>query len=347
MARWLLPLLLVVLFTACSSPAERRERVFAQVATALDSGDPGRALAILEATLAHDPRDAAIRAQMAEIKLDLGQAASALQTLEALPGDVIAQPEYTRLLARAMVAGRRPWQALPLVLALERQGKAEPELVNKLLRQLARSGEVEVDLPPTWRRRLFRRELAENRTAVALGSWRRLPEEDPQRAEFFDLLLEKALRQENDTLLVDLPELRELPASPFKLLARHRLAVIRGTVGAVAQIEEEFLEHFPDHPERYSMLLGTARRKVRGGQPAAGLELARSAAALAPERPEPLVEQGLALSILERPKEARQVFELVLAISPHNPVARQFLAKKQGTGAPVSIRFEATGVDDL
>lgn len=343
----LISLLLAFLLAACSSPAERRQKVFQQSTAALDSGDPERALTILRATLAHDPRDAVLRARLATIELDLGHAGNARQTLEALPSDVIAQPEYTQLLARAFVANQQPWQALPLMLAMERQGKANPQLVDKLLRQLAHSGEVEVALPTAWRMRLLRRELAAGKPAQALDSWRRLQAGTLGRGELFDLILQRALRRNLDTLLLDLPELDESPVTPWKLLARHRLVTRQGTVGAVAGLEEEFLERFPEHPERYPMLLGVAQRKVRGGQVEEGLELARRAAKIAPERPEPLVEQGLAFTLLERPDEARQAFELALALAPHNTVARQFLNTTRSAGSPLSIRFEATGMGDL
>ena len=271
--RFLLPVL--VLLAGCVSIEERRERVFSQVQTALDAGEADRALAILRSALNYDPRDAALRLRLAEVQLELGQAYAARGTLESLPGDVSKTPEHGRLLAHALVDSGQTWQALPLVIALERKEEVDPDLVHRLLEQLSRHDVVNAEIPVPWRRRLVRRKLIAGNSSAALLSWRRLPRDDPRREEYFEKILEQALTQNDGSLLQDLPELRKATPSPWTLLARHRLALADGVAGEIAALEDEFLDRFPQHAHRYPILLGKARRSIRRGQYHEGLHLAR------------------------------------------------------------------------
>jgi predicted Zn-dependent protease len=341
---WIVLVVLVLVLTACTSVEERRTRVLEQSTTALDRGDATTAVALLESSLRYDPRDPVLRHRLAEVHLHLGNAYDAWSALAERPGDAPTAPGTTTLEAQILLECDRPYEALPRLLALERRGEADPQMVNRLLDQLARRGGARSELPAPWRRRLVHHLLAAHQGAAAVETWRRLPPEDAQRPALFEHILELLLRSpEGDEVLRSLRELDDADASAPVLLARHRRAVLEGNGGTMERIEERFLTLYPNHPDRYPIVLARTRRALRRNALEEALGLARQAATLAPQRPEPLLEEAFALRALDRPDEARRSLEMVLALDPNNATALGLLrTDAEGGTAPVVLRVEAS-----
>ena len=337
----LLPLLALLALTACTTVEERRQQVIDRSTAALERGDANTAVAVLESSLRYDPRDPVLRHHLAEVQLRLGHAAAAWTTLSGRPGDAPRDDATTALEARILVECHRPLEALPRLLALERRGEADPQLVHRLIDQLARRGGVRSELPTPWRERLVRRLLAEGQGATAVETWRRLPPDVPNRNALFEQILELLLRsREGDTVLPTLRELDQAQGSATVLLARHRRAALEGAGGTMEGIEEHFLELYPNHPDRYPMVLAQARRALQSDVPEQALDLARQAATLDPRRPEPLLEEAFALRALGRDEQARLRFERVLALDPHNTIARSLLQTQGEGGSGLVLRVE-------
>lgn len=329
-----------LLLAACVSPSERRARSFKAAAAAMEIGQTERAVSLLENTLSFDPRDYEARRRLAVVELGRQQESRAFQALQGLPGDVEPDDAYRELEARVLVEVGRWERALPLVLAIERQRGAGQDLIDDLLLGVSRWN-PNVDLPQAWLRRVFDFQLDDKKIPAALRTARRLAE--PQRSEALDLLFQAVLECAC-SLNERLPELREEPGSPWKLLLLHRRLMARGAGGKAAVVEQDFLAKFPGHSERFRILLSKARRDVRMGKSEEGLDAALQAAALEPEHVEPQIEKGLALAALGRKREAVEAFDLALAIDPNHTVARRFLdrlEKAKGQN-PVTLRIETT-----
>lgn len=332
-------LLVSLLWGACVSPTERRSHTLQAAEQAVRSGRSDRAVALLENILSFDPRDLEARRRMVALELDRNNHGRAYLALQGLPGDVEPDRAFRQLEARVLVAIGDWSRALPLMIALDQQGAADLELIEDLLQGLS-GWDPGVELPTDWSRQLFAIQLAGDQLSEAARTARRLPE--PARLQALDALFE-AVYFCDCSLGDDLPELEEEPTSAWKMLIRHRWLLARGAGGRAAALERDFLARFSDHPERFPIVLSKARREIRQGNPAMGLESARQAAALEPTRVEPVVEKGLALIALDRRPEAIEAFDLALAIDPANPVGRRFVERLGGarSGHPLTVRIEA------
>ncbi len=333
---WLVPALFCI---ACVSPEVRQQRSLAAAEEALRTGQTDRAASLLAGSLSFDPRDVEARQRLAALELERGLPVEAYRVLRGLPGDVVPGDDFRRLQAEVLMAIGDWARALPLVSALDQQGVAEAELVDEMLRGVARWNHG-VDLPQPWLGRLFEILVEERSLIAALATVERL--EEPARSRALDTWYREAVDCAC-VLELDLPELEDEPLTPWKLLIHHRRLVARGAGGKAAEVERDFLGRFPEHPERFRFLLSRARRQNRLGHHEEGLAAALEAASLEPERAGPQVEKGLALAALGRREEALLAFELALAIDPSHRVAQRFFERLVGSEStqPVTLRIEA------
>lgn len=333
---WVLPALLWV---ACVSPEERQLRSLAAAEEALRSGQTDRAASLLESSLSFDPRDFETRRRLASLELGRRRPGEAHRVLRGLPGDVSPDDAFRRLEAEVLVAIRDWPRALALVSALDRRGEVDPELIDDLLVGV-NAWNPEVGLPQPWEQRLFEIQMETRALIAALATAKRL--EEPLLSRALDTWYREAIDC-TCALEVDLPGLEEEPRSPWKLLIHHRRLVARGAGGQAAEVEHEFLARFPEHPERFRILISRARRENRLGHHEEGLAAALEAASLEPERVGPQVEKGLALVALGRRGEALRAFDLALAIEPSHRVAQRFLDRLTDTESskPLTLRIEA------
>ena len=330
-------LFLIVLVAACLSPEERRERFHESAEKAIADGDLARAVSVLEAGLAYDPRDLNLRLRLAEIHAEHLNFPAACRTLSAKPQDVAADWNFRRQLARCRLETGRLGQAGDILLVLERAGELEDGLLDTWLDQAAERFHPPAQrYPAAWHRGWLERLLAAGHledvmSRIDRDNLGRAHLDMADRDQLLNRVLEEAVHRPNiDFLKPHLSTLRR-QETPVRLLLEHRL-IAAERPGKAAQIEDRFLDLFPDHPARFAILLAKARREVRRGQPERGLALADEAVALNPDHPDPFVERGIALRALGRENEAVLAFELALGLAPDHPVARQL--RTAGAASP-------------
>ncbi|MEM9593138.1 MAG: tetratricopeptide repeat protein [Acidobacteriota bacterium] len=339
-----------LLTCGCASPEARRQGAFARADAALAAGDANRAAAILGAQLAYDPRDVSTAGRLAALWLDEGRPLDAVAALEAVPADTDPGPEVRALMARARLGAGQGKRAAALFAQLDGRFGVEPQELDRLLELLACRPETWPPKPPaTWTRRLLDHQLRAGCLDAAVELWRRgLPADAPPSGgpapeALLDRLLRRLVLAGEVELLLRLPERGAPPETPWKLLARHHLLLQRGAEGEAKRVEDRFLDRFPDHPQRFRVLLVSARREIRAGRFGAGLERAQEAAALEPSRVGPLIEQALALDGLGRPREADRVLEQALALEPNSPALQRLTdpRRKGGSAAGrIELRFQ-------
>jgi tetratricopeptide (TPR) repeat protein len=243
----------------------------------------------------------------------------------------------------------RCFERCALVLAgLEREGALAPELKLELLREVARdehSSALDVArlVPIAWVCQLVPLCLSSGQLSEAVACLELLREDDPARAGLTDQVLRHAV--ENDLLgkIEHRPELFQSGETPWQLLVHHRLLLRRNQWAPAVAIEQTFVERYPDHPQRYEILLAMARRAVRTGHHQVGLSRADEAIQLHPDRTEAMVVKGRALQGLGRHRQARLVFEQVLDVQPDHPVALRIMAADdQSEPSSIDLRLTAT-----
>ena len=356
----ILPALLVLLLSGCTSPEEHRRRTVEMADEMLARGDRSAAVAALEGFLRYDPRDLAVTVRLAQLDLDDGEAHAALRRLEGLPSEAPRQGElgddYFEALTRARVHAGCVEQALPMLLARPDLSEADPKLVDVFLERSYLTPHLDLpDLPEAWRARRVEGLIRQGHLAAALDQWRRLASADTRLVE---LLFQAALARSELNLLRQAEEVHAEPPTPWKLLARHRLFLERAEEGEAAEVERQFLSRYPGHPRRFDVLMSRLRRENRSGRPNEALRLADEATALRPSDLAAMVERALALRSLGRMDRARSQLEQVLAQDPTYEAARMLLhrddearrekrdkeaGKNAGTLSRLELKLEAGG----
>lgn len=323
-----LALLFVATTLGCTSGEQRRRSVLEAADALLARGDRTGAVTALEGLLVRDPRDVAAVVRLAELDLEAGRYGRALDRLRSLPGDVPRPAAYFEALREAQVYAGPLEPALSLLLAsADRPEEIEPDLVTTLIdRSIDQPWRNLPALPQAWRVRRAERLMHAGHLDEAREEMRRLPA-DAESARLLEVLIQAAMERDALAFLRATEELNREPATPWKLLARHRLLMERGDEGEAAQLEQRFLRRFPGHPRRYDVLVSRARRENRSGSPEAALRLADEALRLRPSKVEPLMEKSLALRELGRGAESEAALELVLALEPGNRLATLLLER--------------------
>ena len=328
-----IPILMLCGLTACSSVEERRQATLDRAEYLLDLGDTPKALQVLDSFLSYDPRDPVIHHRMAEIHFDEGRPGQAVAILESIPGDVDLGVDSSDLLVRALVAGGHLRRATAILKRAEADSPAGEEremvaeTVEELLLALAEHGVPDrVKLPAHWWSRVVLLQLEKQRLPSAIRNLEKVTD-----AELRDSLAERifaqGLSRQEVELFRPMKELTQPPWSAWKLLVRHRLLTGVGQEDEAAVVEKEFLRLHSNHPKRFDMLLMSSRRHARAGEVNRSLELAQEASALRPTRPEPLVEQALALKALDRRQDAEQALETALSLVPDFRPAKNLLKR--------------------
>lgn len=343
----LLPVALLPLAVSagCVSVDERRQTTLERAETLLDRGDRAKALGVLDAFLAFDPRDQIVRRHMARIHLDAANPGQALAVLEALPGDVDRQTETHGIWTEALVAAGRYRQAATMLQRAEARGEPDPAARRDLLQALARCCSAgEVPMPEPWLEELVGLMIDGFRLDAAIVGLAEI--QDPARRDelaerLFQAAMARPLESRDIKRFRTVEALHRAPDSPWKLLLRHRLMMQDGLEDEAARLEDRFLSLYQDHPRRFHMLLSAGRRSLRAGDADAGLTLAREAATLKPNRPEPLLDQALAFKALDRTGEAERALETALALQPDFRPARDLLARldRRSGDADSSLRL--------
>lgn len=335
---------------ACGSANDRKQAALDQSEDFLLMGDSRRAVSVLEGFLTYDPRDTDVLARLAQAHLDGGHPGKALYTLQSVPGDVDGSAVGLDLWLRVLLANGELNRSGAMLKRLEASGEAPEDLLRELWTQLAWNGIPRgFDLPDPWRLRVVEEQLRLQLPRHALDTLESAGERPANQEALYRKLLETLIRQtldhNDEELLRRLNALPSLPSGAWTLLLRHRLLQIDGRQGEAGELEERFLSAYAKHPLRYHMLLSAARREIRSGRAESGLERSREAAFLQPTRPEPLVEQALALRVMGRDEEAEQILEMALGMAPDHAAARRLLqradqrADRADRPAPAELRL--------
>jgi tetratricopeptide (TPR) repeat protein len=341
------PALLLCIATACSSPEQRRQLALQEADTAVAAGDLDRAVAALREHLRFAPNDLTVRTRLALLLEQQSRSCQALELLTSLPDHVALDLPARQALGRLLL-GCRCFERCALVLvALEREAALAPEVKQELLREVARdkhgsAQEVARLVPAAWVRQLVLLCLSSGQLGEAIACLAQLPSDDPDRVDLTGQVLRHAY--ENDLLgkIEHKPELLEPGETPWQLLAHHQLLLRRNQWAPAIAIEQTFAERYPDHPQRYEILLAMARRAVRTGRYTLGLERADEAIRLNPDRTDALVVKGRALQSLGRNRQARLIFEQVLDTQPDHPVALRMVADERSEPSSIDLHLTAT-----
>lgn len=314
---------------SCYDPEARRQEILARAEAHEATGDLEGAADILEGALSADPRDVPVRRALAEHWRRRGDLREAKRVLGGLPSDVPRDAAYQLALTRLSVEIAPVRSAALALPVLESAEELDPMTRDRFLRRWVRSGadpELLEPLSATTRLAAVELLIAEERLISAAEAWRVLAAEEARGGQLLDALVEAALRAETWTALEELePELRVLQ-TPGAELALHRVLVRRGAWAEAEALEHDFLERYPDHPQRYALILTRARRESRSGSPEEGLRLAREAARLRPDRADGFVEQAVALQALGRDDEALGAVNSALLVEPSHKVALRLAA---------------------
>lgn len=347
-------LALAWVLVACTTADERRQRTIELAEQLLTQGDRATAAATLESFLRYDPRDLVVTVRLSRLELDGGNVARALSRLEALPADAPRDAKYFEVLTRAQILAGRVEQALPLLLARPELADGDPTLVDTLVARTAQLPHLTLpELPAPWRTRRVKKLIRAGRLHVALAQWRLLPEDQGDKGELLEHLIQAALAKGETDLLRRAEEVHtEESVTPWKLLARHRLFLERGAEGEAAAVERLFLQRYSGHPERFDVLMSLLQRENRRGRADQALRLAEEAVSLRPSAVDAMVERALALRSLGRKDAARAQLELVLALDPDHRAARLLLRRDdeaRRNGEPgtaigkLELKLEASG----
>jgi predicted Zn-dependent protease len=313
---------------ACTPPAQRRTRALELADLAVAAGDSARAEAELRRFLAYAPRDVPVATRLASLLDRRGRSREAAQLFTSLPDDVVMDAASREVLAAVLIHDRQLRRGAEVLAALEAEGVAEAEIVDELVRALARRGgnpAAERAMPARWRHRLVEMLVAAGSTDPAAAAVLRLAADDPHRERLRDAVLERVLTAGSVELLRRHPGLLEGAQTPAVLLASHQMLVADSRWGAAQEIEKRFLDRYGDHPQRCDILLAMTRRLLVTGTPEAALERADEALRLDPRRSDVLVAKALALRLMDRDRDARAVLEMVLDVDPDNPTARRLV----------------------
>ena len=317
----------------------------------LREGRTAAALAVLETLRREQPADVDVARRMAVLLLDDGRAADARRVLAALPTPELTAPDLGLLRARAEIGSGdyAAAAATAKVLPEDAGVRAREQLIDAMVedQHLRLRGEVARALPPAWRGELCDRLVGARRLDVAADGIESVAG-PTLRAKLVERWAGRALEAGDLETLRRHEGLLDGDDLPVKLRARHRLLLDRGRWDEAERLEERLLRLFPDDPGSADIALWRARRLVRSGHPAAGLEAAERAVALDPARPEALLERALALDALGRVEDARRAFRTLQAVDAENPLARAYLASPPGEAAggsvgTFSVRIEARG----
>jgi tetratricopeptide (TPR) repeat protein len=329
---------------ACSSPEQRREQALHAAEQAIATGDLGQAETRLREHLRYAPGDMAVRTRLAQLLEQQSRCREALPLLSSLPAGVEPDLAARQTLGQLLLSCRRFTRCAPVLVALEAEGALQPGRKQELLRAVARDSsapEVARLVPAAWSHELVLLCLQAGRLDEAINCIDQLAPDDPERIGLTDQVLRHAVQNNQLGSLEHSPELYQQGATPWQLLAHHRVLLKRDRWTSAIAVEQAFVKRYPDHPQRYEILLAMARRAVSTGHYLVGLERADEAIQLDPGRSAALVVKGRALQGLGRDQEARQAFELVLDLQPDHPVAQRMLEERAGNST-VDLQFTAT-----
>jgi tetratricopeptide (TPR) repeat protein len=340
-----LPMLLCLcMAAACSSPEQRREQALREAEQAVAIGELGQAETGLREHLRYAPGDITVRTRLAQLLEQQGRSCEALPLLGSLPAGVEPDLPARQALGQLLLSCRRFTRCAPVLVALEAEGALQPGRKEELLRAVARdrsAPEVARLVPASWSHELVLLCLQAGKLEEAIGCIEQLPIDDPERIGLTDQVLRHAVQNNQLKPLEHSPELYQQGATPWQLLAHHRVLLKRDQWTSAIAIEQAFVERYPEHPQRYEILLAMARRAVATGHYLIGLERADEAIQLDPGRCAALVVKGRALQGIGRDQEARQVFELVLDLQSDHPVAQRMLEEKTD-GSTIDLHLTAT-----
>jgi len=334
--RWFLFCVLLI-GAACLSPAERQAALFAQADAAAKAGDLPRAIAQLKTAVGYDPSDVEAVTRLAEVLIGADLAWEAKVLLDRFPADAKRDDRFLNLKARLLIRFGRLAEALPILLALDARGGADPTTVEAAVEAwVARKAEPAQlpDLPSAWRLALVGLSLEGQDPDLAAQWLRTLPGDSIQEEKLSERVLAAVLQSDDPELSDSVVALAEIGKSANKALILRRNLVSKRNWPELHRVEERFLADYPGHAVWAEVALAKAWRLLRGGDPAAAERLADQVAALDPHSVEPLVVRGLALRERGREGEARKALELALALDPTNVAARRaLLGQEQEPGA--------------
>jgi len=338
--------LLVLLSAACLSPKERQAALFAQADGAAKAGDLPRAIAKLRAAVGYDPSDVEAVTRLADllVRANLGHEAERL--LDEFPADAQRDGSFRNLRVRLLTRSGRVAQALPILLALDQHGGAEPATVLAAIEAWAAKGTTPAEapgLPNDWRLALAGRILDGKNAGLAAVWLRTLPGESAQEEDLTDRLLVEVLRSEGTALSESVVALAESGDTANKSLVLRRHLTTNKNWAEVSRVEERFLAEHIGHSSWTEVALATAWRALRAGEHRAAERLANQVAAIDPVSVEPLVVRGLALRGRGLEVEARKALELALALDPKNATARMALSGSERNQDAIQIDLNLRG----
>ncbi|MBP9144502.1 MAG: tetratricopeptide repeat protein [Thermoanaerobaculia bacterium] len=334
--RWFLFCVLLI-GAACLSPAERQAALFAQADAAAKAGDLPRAIAQLKTAVGYDPSDVEAVTRLAEVLIGADLAWEAKVLLDRFPADAKRDDRFLNLKARLLIRFGRLAEALPILLALDARGGADPTTVEAAVEAwVARKAEPAEfpDLPGAWRLALVG-ECLEGQDPDLAAQWlRTVPGDSSQEEKLSERVLAAVLQSDDSDLSDSVVALAGIGDTANKALTLRRHLASRKNWSELHRVEERFLADYPGHSAWSEVALAKAWRSLRAGDPQAAERLAAKVAALDPESVEPLVVRGLALRERGREGEARKALELALALDPTNVTARRaLLGQEQEPGA--------------
>ncbi|MEO7795762.1 MAG: tetratricopeptide repeat protein [Thermoanaerobaculia bacterium] len=343
--RWALYCVLLA-GAACLSPEERQAALFAQANAAEQAGDLPRAIASLKAAVGYDPSDLEAVTRLAEmlVRADLAQQARVL--LDQFPAEAKRNSRFMNLNARLLIRFGRVKQALPILLALEARGGADPATVVAAAEAwvAARTKPSELsNLPSAWRLTLADHLLESKNVDLAADWLQTLPGNSVEMAQVTDRLLEEALKSDGAELSEAVLGLAERGDTANKALVLRRHLATKKDWPELRRVEEQFLADYAGHAGWTEVALATAWRSLRAGDPRTAERLAGRIAALDPRSVEPLVVRGLALRELGRESEARRALQLALALDPTNTTARRALLSQEREPDAIQIDLHLQG----
>ncbi len=343
--RWSLYSVLLV-GAACSSPAERQAALFAQADAAEKAGDLPRAIAKLRATVGYDPSDLEAVTRLAEVlvRADLGYEAKEL--LDQFPAAERRDARFLNLKVQILTRFGRVREALPILLALDARGAADPVAVKLAIEAWAakQTKPTEVpDLPSSWRLALVGDILAGKNTDLAADWLGTMPGNSGQKEALVDKLLAEVLKSHGTELSESVVALAVARDTANKALILRRHLAARKDWPELRRVEERFLVDHPGHAAWAEVALARAWSALRAGDPLVAERLADKIAALDPVSVEPLVVRGLALRDRGREGEARKALELALALDPTNAAARRALPDREREPGAIQIDLNLQG----
>lgn len=345
--RWLL-LCVLLAIVACLSPAERQAALFAQADAAIKAGDLPRAIARLRAAVGYDPSDIEAVTRLAEVLVRADLAHEAKGLLDQFPAAAKPDARFLNLKARLLTRFGRVAEALPILLALDARGAAEPTTVQAAIEAWVakRTTPAEVsDLPSAWRLAMVGQSLDGKNADLAADWLRTLPGGSVQEERLTDRLLAEVLNSDETVLSDSVVAFARTGDSANKALILRRHLASRKDWPELRRVEERFLADYPGHAAWTEIALAKAWRSLRAGDPLAAERLADKIAAIDPVSVEPLVVRGLALRGRGREGEARKTLELALALDPTNAAARKALSGQEQEQGAIQVDLNLRGAN--